>query len=134
MPITALYAAILAPLFVLLSVRVIRMRQGAGAALGDNGDPVLLRRMRVQANFAEYVPLALILLAGAESMRTDNWVLHILGISLVIGRVSHAFGVSQSNERYRFRIAGMALTLTMMVMAAGVCLFEAVLSARSVMF
>ena len=63
MPVTALYAALLTPLFVLLSVRVIAMGWGAGAALGDGGNPDLLRRVWVQGNFAEYVPLALILLS-----------------------------------------------------------------------
>jgi uncharacterized membrane protein YecN with MAPEG domain len=62
MPITALYAALLTMLFVVLSVRVIAMRRGSGAALGDGGNPELLRRIRVQGNFAEYVPLGLVLL------------------------------------------------------------------------
>ena len=60
MAVTALYAALLTPLFVILSVRVIALRRANGAALGDGGNPVLLRRIRVQANFAEYAPLALI--------------------------------------------------------------------------
>ena len=65
MVVTAFYAALLAPLFVVLSVRVILFRRGSGSTLGDGGDPVLLRRIRVQANFAEYVPLALILMGLA---------------------------------------------------------------------
>ena len=70
MPITALYAGLLAPLFLLLSVRVIRQRRGAKVAVrGDGGDAMLLRRMRVHANFAEYVPLALLLMALAENCR-----------------------------------------------------------------
>ena len=51
MPVTALYAGLLAPLFLFLSARVIAARRGAQTALGDGGDPALLRRMRVQANF-----------------------------------------------------------------------------------
>ena len=35
MPITALYAGLLAPLFLLLSVRVIRQRRGVKVAVGD---------------------------------------------------------------------------------------------------
>jgi uncharacterized protein len=62
MPITAFYAALLAPLFILLAVRVIRQRRGARVAIGDGGDKLLLRRMRVHANFAEYVPFALVLM------------------------------------------------------------------------
>ena len=66
MEITALYASLLAPLFILLSVRVIGARRSARVPVGDGGNTVLLRRMRVQANFAEYVPFALLLMALAE--------------------------------------------------------------------
>ncbi len=66
MPITAFYAALLAVLFLVLSFRVIGVRRGQRVEIGDGGDKELLRRMRVHANFAEYVPLALVLLALAE--------------------------------------------------------------------
>ena len=73
MPITALYAALLAGIFVILSVRVIAARRGSGAPLGDGGNPELLRRIRVQGNFSEYVPLALILLALAEGLQAPRF-------------------------------------------------------------
>jgi len=60
MPITALYAGLLAPLFILLSIRVIDVRRTARISIGHGDDPELLRRMRVHANFAEYAPFALI--------------------------------------------------------------------------
>ena len=93
MHVTALYASLLTPLFVILSVRVIAMRRDTGAPLGDGGNPELLRSMRVHANFAEYVPLALILLGLAESLHTSVWLLHCFGWALLIGRLSHAIGV-----------------------------------------
>jgi uncharacterized membrane protein YecN with MAPEG domain len=123
LPITALYAGLLAPLFLLLSVRVIRQRRGAKVAVGDGGDAMLLRRMRVHANFAEYVPLALLLMALAESLQTWPWLLHLLGLVLLTGRLSHAYGVSQSKETYSFRVFGMAATLNVIGAAAVACLF-----------
>ena len=122
MIVTAFYAALLTPLFVLLSVRVIGARRAGKQALGDGGDAALLRRMRVQANFAEYVPLALILLSLAESMRAPVWLLHGLGITLLAGRVSHAWGVSRPDETLSFRVAGMAMTLLTLGMSAVLCL------------
>jgi uncharacterized protein len=122
MPITALYAGLLVPLFVLLSIQVIQKRRSARVALGDGGDDELLRRMRVQANFAEYVPLALLLMALAESLKTDVWILHGLGIALVVGRIVHAYGVSQSKESFSLRIAGVALTSTILLVAAVSCI------------
>lgn len=130
MVVTAFYAALLAPLFVVLSVRVILFRRGSGSTLGDGGDPVLLRRIRVQANFAEYVPLALILMGLAEGMGTNRWLLHPLGLVLLAGRASHAFGVSRPDETFVFRVAGMGMTLTMILAAAAICLIEAVSGRR----
>lgn len=130
MVVTAFYAALLAPLFVVLSVRVILFRRGSGSTLGDGGDPVLLRRIRVQANFAEYVPLALILMGLAEGMGTNRWLLHPLGLVLLAGRASHAFGVSRPDEKFVFRVAGMGMTLTMILAAAAICLIEAVSGRR----
>lgn len=123
MPITALYAALLASLFVFLSIRVIRQRRGAKVALGDGGDKQLLRRMRVHANFAEYVPLTLLLMGLAESLSTYPLLLHAMGIVLLGGRLSHAYGVSQPAEVFRFRVTGMACTFTVMLVAALACLF-----------
>jgi uncharacterized membrane protein YecN with MAPEG domain len=124
MPTTALYASLLAFLFVFLSVRVIRTRRGAHVALGDGGDRLLLRRMRVQANFAEYVPLALILIGLAESLGAPAALLHGLGTGLVAGRASHAFGVSRDPEDFRFRVAGMGATLTIILAAGATCLWR----------
>ena len=82
---TALYAGLLAPLFVLLSVRVIALRYSGQVALGDGGDALLARRVRVQANFAEYVPLGLILLGLSESLGAPALLLHALGLALLVG-------------------------------------------------
>jgi uncharacterized membrane protein YecN with MAPEG domain len=127
MPVTAFYAALLTLLFVFLSVRVIATRRSSGAALGDGGSLKLLRRIRVQGNFAEYVPLALILLGLAEGLHTPDWLLHLLGFALLIGRLLHAFGVSRANEQFAFRVTGVAFTLTMLISAAITCFTEALL-------
>jgi uncharacterized membrane protein YecN with MAPEG domain len=65
MPITALFAGLLAPLYIVLALRVIGSRRSARVALGDGGDPALTRRMRVHANFAEYAPFTLLLMGLA---------------------------------------------------------------------
>ena len=58
-------------LFVVLSFRVIAGRRASSTALGDGSNPDLFRRIRVHSNFAEYVPLALILLGLAEGGITE---------------------------------------------------------------
>ncbi len=123
MPVTALYASLLAIIFIFLAVRVIKVRSSEKVSLGDGGKPDLIRRMRVHGNFTEYVPMALVLLALAESVHTEPVLLHVLGILLVIARCLHAWGMSQSPENFRFRVAGMAMTFTVIGITALVCFF-----------
>ena len=106
MSVTPVYAGLLALLFIFLSVRVIGMRRSARVALGDGGNPALLRRQRVHGNFAEYVPLALILMALAELQNPPGWMIHAIGIPLLLGRAAHAYGVSCEPEMLRVRVSG----------------------------
>lgn len=124
--ITSLYTAALALLFVGLSVRTLRLRRQLRIAVGDGGDAALLRAMRVHANFAEYVPLALLLLYFVEVRGVAPVFVHILGGALLLGRVLHAYGVSQQNERFAFRVGGMALTFTVLILSASVILVHGV--------
>ena len=79
MSITPLYAGVVTLFFVFLSFRVIGGRRAARVALGDGGDRILLRRLRVHGNFAEYVPLAIVLMALAELQGAPAWTLHLVG-------------------------------------------------------
>ena len=113
-----LYAAILALIFVALSFRTLLLRRAKGVAVGTADDLELTRAMRVHANFAEYVPLALILFFFLELGGESNTVLHGLGIALIVGRLLHAFGVSQTEEKFQFRVTGMVLTLGALISAS----------------
>ena len=78
MHITPLYAALLALLFVGLSVRTLRMRRRLQIAIGDDQNPAMLRAMRAHANFAEYVPLCLVLLFFVETRSASSYFVHAL--------------------------------------------------------
>jgi uncharacterized membrane protein YecN with MAPEG domain len=106
------YAALLGLFFIALSIRTLRLRRQLRIAVGDGGNPAMLRAMRVHANFAEYVPLGLILLHFVEAQGAQAMLLHGLCLCLLLGRVAHAFGVSQTAENFSFRVTGMALTFT----------------------
>ena len=123
MRIVLLYAGILTLLFVALSVRTVRLRGRLRIAIGHGQDEALQRAVRVHANFAEYVPLALLLIAFVEATGRPAWVVHALGLLLVIGRIVHAIGVSRVDERFAFRVAGMTLTFAVLTVAALDCLF-----------
>lgn len=118
MNVTPLYAALLGLLFVALSVRTLLLRRRLRVAVGDGGDKQLLRAMRVHANFAEYVPLTLLLLFMFELAGAPRPLLHGLCICLLLGRLAHAYGVSQVREDYRYRVFGMAMTFVALLGAA----------------
>jgi hypothetical protein len=117
-PITALYAALLALLFLALSVLVIRQRLKAKVALGLGKAEGLLRASRAHGNFAEYVPILLVLLLLLELGGSRPWLLHALGAAILLGRVLHASGISRSPERLVLRQAGMLLTFVPLAVAA----------------
>ena len=119
-----LYAALLALLFVVLSIRTLRLRRRLRIGIGDAGNEQMLRAMRVHSNFAEYVPLTLFLIYLAEVQGAQGLLVHALGLLLLSGRLLHAYGVSQANENYTFRVAGMVMTFTSLISASAYLLFS----------
>lgn len=113
--VTSIYAAILGLFFVFLSVRTIRMRRLYRIALGYGEEAQLVRVARVHGNFAEYVPLSLLLLYFLEISAAPDALLHALGLILLFGRGMHAYGVSQIDEDYRFRTIGVSATFAVIV-------------------
>lgn len=116
------YAAVLALMFLALSVRVIVARRRARIAFGTGGQPDVERRIRIHANFAEYVPFALILLLIADGRGVPAPALHALCALLLIGRLAHAVGLSTPRWDDVGRIAGMTGTQSAILGAAAAIL------------
>lgn len=74
--------------------------------------------MRVHTNFAEYVPFSFLLIVLLELNKTNAMLLFALCSMLLVGRLVHAFGVSMENERFIYRVSGMAMTFTVILIAA----------------
>jgi uncharacterized protein len=91
--ITSLYAAILAIILVVLSFHVIRNRLKNEIDIGDGGNDTMLRAIRAQGNFVEYIPIALFLMFLLEINKESTTLLHVMGITLVVGRLLHPFGI-----------------------------------------
>ena len=120
--VTPLYAGILVLWFVVLSVRVVDIRR-RGISFGDNGDRSITPVVRAQGNFAEYVPLALLMLAFLEANRFSIYWLHALGVALVVARLSHGLALSFSWQRRAGRVTGAALTFIVLVVEAVQCIY-----------
>lgn len=127
MLITPIYAAVLGLGFVVLSLLTIRLRRKFKIALGDDKNQQLTRAIRVHSNFAEYVPMSLILIYMNESIGAPVFLIHILGMSLLIGRLAHAWGVSQSEENFKFRVFGMAATFNTLIVSSAYILISQLL-------
>ena len=113
--IVAYYAAILAVMFVVLTIRVIKGRIRGRISLGDGGDEALIRAQRTHGNFAEFVPFALLLIALAEMNASPSWSIHVLGSVLVLARISHAYGITQGMAKMKFRQFGMIGTFVVLI-------------------
>jgi len=121
--ITPFYASLLAFIFVALSVRTLLLRRKLKIDVGTGENQQMLRAMRVHANFSEYAPFALLLSLMIELLNGLTLLVHFVCICLVIGRVIHAYGVSNSSENYNFRVLGMALTFTSICTSALTLIF-----------
>ena len=120
------YAAIFAVMLVVLSLRVANMRREVRVTLGDGGSKVLQRRIRVQGNFTEYVPMALILITFIEMQGWPHWLVHTLCLILLAARLTHAYGISQEPEIIPVRATGMVTTALLLIAAAGLLLYSTV--------
>jgi uncharacterized protein len=124
MVVTPLYAGLLALFFLVLSGRIVQFRQ-RGIPLGDGGDPKMMRLIRGHANFAEYVPLILLMMGFLEVGHTSIYVLHALGIALLVSRLLHGYALSFT-DRFRFgRIWGAGLTFAVLGVCGVLCLLQA---------
>jgi uncharacterized membrane protein YecN with MAPEG domain len=122
--VTLLAASLLAIIFAVLSALVVvqRGRQkimigsgeapGAGAAAGP-----LLVAVRAQANFAEYVPLSLLLIGLIELRTGTTLVVQLLAGGMVLARVLHPVGMHMKAPN-PFRAAGFILSLLVLVAGA----------------
>lgn len=125
MSVTLLYAGALALWFVILSLRVIQTRMGPkGPELGDGGNQKILRRIRGHANFAEYVPLVLVLMGFLELNGLPRPVIHALGASLLAGRLLHGYALSFTQGHVFGRTAGIILTLLPLLAGGALSLYR----------
>ena len=126
MRITGLYAAIAALLIVVFAVRVTLRRRAISVGIGNGGDAILARRVRVHANAAEYLPIALILLLILELNQTQPLLLHVFGCMLIAGRLLHAYGLSSSAGLSPGRAVGMVLTWAVIALMALLLIWQKV--------
>ena len=121
--ITSLFAAVFAIILVPLSVQVGLKRISTKINFGDEGDADLKRRRAAQSNYVQYVPITLLLLALCELAGASETVLYSIGGLLLVGRTLHAWCLLATPGVGLSRAAGMILTFTSILFAAGYLLW-----------
>ena len=116
-PITLFTSGVLGLLYMTLTAQVVRQRQKHNISLGDGGVEAVQIAIRAHGNFAEYTPLALILLGGIEWAGAAHWLCVLLALMLLVGRFAHPFGLMRPSPNLP-RALGIGLTLAMIVIAS----------------
>jgi len=112
LPVTLMAAGGSALIAFWLALRTGVARRAARVSIGDGGDLKLIARMRAQANFTEYTPFILILIALIElTAGTSTW-LWIAGALLLVARVAHGLGMDGVRGARTF---GTAVTFLLLV-------------------
>lgn len=126
LPITAIYAAALVAVATWLGFSIGSARGKAKISILHGDDMELAEKMRRHGNFAEHVPLALIMIAIIELNGAAPLLLHVLGIGLVAARIAHPLGLHHDNISHPLRAIGAAGTLLVTVVSAGVAVWQVV--------
>ena len=96
-----------------LALQTIKVRRANKVKLGDGGDFELQSAIRAHGNFAEYMPITIILLFLLEYNGMHYLVIHVIGIAFLVGRLTHAQGLLKDNLRKR--VMGMGFTLNIII-------------------
>lgn len=106
MHITLIYSGLLGLLFLLLSFWVVKRRRQFRVKIGVGDAPEMLAAIRAHGNFAEYVPLTLLLMALCELAGVGALWLHLGGALLLVGRILHAIGIQLPEAPNKPRLFG----------------------------
>lgn len=121
LPITAIFAGLLALWLFFLQVRVIQFRRGKNVSLGHAEDEMGERLIRAHGNAVENIPIFLILLGVSENMGTPGWVLWLIAALFTAGRIAHGVHFFEVRKNGKLRILGMLATFVpVVVLSIGV--------------
>lgn len=118
LPVTLTIAAAAALINLWLAIRIARIRIADKVMMGDGGHPVMTPRMRAHANFVEYAPLVLILMALVELGGGSSIWLWVIGAVFILARLAHPIGMERPAPN-PFRAGGAALTWIVLAVLAG---------------
>jgi uncharacterized protein len=124
--ITGIYASVLSLLMIFLGIRVSLLRGKTGISILSGDSKELAERVRVHANLAENLPMAIILMGIVEVQGAGLYVMHAIGLILLVSRLIHPFGIVYDNGNVVWRGVGMAGTAIAMLIPIVYILWHAI--------
>ena len=120
-PITLMYASVMAVFALVLSFRAGSARGKAGVSIlfGDPVNMELAEKVRGHQNFLEYVPMLLILFGAIEASGGSSMFLYVVGDLLIVARIAHAIGLKHDNMAHPGRLVGAGGTALLTLVTAG---------------
>lgn len=118
LPITLTFATAAALLNLWLGMRVSQLRLRHKVLVGHGDDPRVESRMRAHANFVEYTPFVLILMALIELAHGWPLGLWLVGLLYIIARLAHPIGMERPAPNL-FRAAGAVVSWAVLLVLAG---------------
>jgi uncharacterized protein len=112
------YAAICGLMLMGLTIYVVQGRVSMRIGVGDGNNALMLRRIRIHANFVEHVPMALLLIYFVQQAGYSFWIVHTLGALLVLARIFHIWALSKTGGPSPQRVVGVVGTLAVLFFAA----------------
>ncbi|MEG3087598.1 MAPEG family protein [Sphingomonas sp. PB4P5] len=99
-----------------LGLRAGQTRAKAKVDIGDGGDAMLIARMRAQANYVEYAPFIVALIAVLEFTTGSSTWLWIAAILFLVARVLHPLGMDGLKGA---RMIGILITFLLLLALGG---------------
>ena len=126
--ITAFYTGLLVLWVAVLAVPVLRLRLKYRVSTGSGGYPALELARRIHGNAAEWTPLGLAPILVLELLAASVWLIHGLGVLLLVARVLHAAGLQRTGAESWERGLGILLQMIQYLVGGVACLTYALVA------
>ena len=121
---TLFYAGALTLIALFLAFKTVQRRLGTGILLGTGESFKLLQAIRAHGNLIEYAVFFLILTGLMEvSGQFSNITIGILGDIFILARISHAYGIFQTESSSLFRTIGAVASMIVLLIQAVLALW-----------
>ena len=117
LPITAIYAALLGIILIILRIRVTIVRAKTGISIYHGDNKALAEKIRQHANFTENIPYALILMVCVELAGASSALLYVIGSLLLASRLLNPFGIKHERANHPLRIISGIMTVAPMAIS-----------------